>query len=136
MRRIVVEQDFVMMLHTQQQVDVLKSIHPNQRILRLDATGNLVKIPKKDREYNLILSYFIELKDLREILVNSVFIYLNFYFYTTVFNYLDNSHRASAIIFEMHSSRHDTYQIKEFYSVVKADVLRGSNCDFVKFRLI
>ena len=67
MRRIVVEQDFVMMLHTQQQVDVLKSIHPNQRILRLDATGNLVKIPKKDREYHRILSYFMQLKDLRDL---------------------------------------------------------------------
>ena len=66
-RRIVIEQDFAMILHTQKQVDVLKYLQPKHRILRLDATGNLVKIPKKDREYPKILSYFLQVKDLRDL---------------------------------------------------------------------
>jgi hypothetical protein len=48
-RRIVIEQDFVMILHTQKQVDVVKYLEAKHRILRLDDTGNLVNIPKKDR---------------------------------------------------------------------------------------
>jgi hypothetical protein len=36
-------------------------------LVRLDATGNLVKILKKDREYPRILSYFLQFKDLRDL---------------------------------------------------------------------
>ena len=56
-----------MILHSEQQVDVVKCIAPKYRILRIDATGNLVNVPKYKRDYGKMLSYFFQLKDLRDI---------------------------------------------------------------------
>ena len=67
MRRVVLEQDFAMILHTQKQIDAVKTIPHRFRILRMDATGNLVRIPKNKREYPRLLSHFMQLKDLRDI---------------------------------------------------------------------
>jgi hypothetical protein len=45
-RKISLEQDFGMILHSQQQLDVIKCVDSKYRILRVDATGNLVNVPK------------------------------------------------------------------------------------------
>ncbi len=66
-RKIVVEQDFAMFLHCQEQVDSVKSVPKQFRVLHTDATGNLVNIPKYKRDYPQILSHFLMMKDLREI---------------------------------------------------------------------
>ena len=72
-RRTVVEQDFAMMLHSEKQVDILKCLPVKYRIIRIDATGNLVNVPQYKRNYPRILSYFLQLKDLRDMGKNLAF---------------------------------------------------------------
>ncbi len=66
-RRTVLEQDFVMILHSQQQLDCVKLLPTQYRILRMDSTVNLMHVSSKKRKYPRILPQFMQLKDLREI---------------------------------------------------------------------
>jgi hypothetical protein len=113
-RKISLEQDFGMILHSQQQVDVIKCVASKHRILRVDATGNLVNVPKYKRNYPKMLSYFMQLKYLRDI---------------------DDNRSCSVILSEMHTSRHDTYQIKDFISLFKSDFEKDSK-KRLNFRLV
>lgn len=56
-----------MILHLNQQMEVLRGIPPEYRIGHIDATGRLVSIPKKLCEYGPIMNYFLLVKDLRKI---------------------------------------------------------------------
>ena len=61
---------FNLMLQSEKQLRVVNSIPAEQRILHVDATGGLVKIPKMMRPYNQILNYVLFLKDGRDLSVD------------------------------------------------------------------
>ena len=51
-----------MIMHTESQIRALHSIEPNDRMLEVDATGNLISIPAYCRDYNQILNYVMLVK--------------------------------------------------------------------------
>ncbi|CAF0945264.1 unnamed protein product [Brachionus calyciflorus] len=79
---------FNLILHTEDQIKMIEKIPSHRRILHADATGGLVKIPKKECDYGQILTYSMLLKDSMR---------------------LDD--QEYLLINEMSTSRNDTYQI-------------------------
>ncbi|CAF1113260.1 unnamed protein product [Brachionus calyciflorus] len=109
---------FSMFCYIFKQMECIKATSYKKRILHVDATGSLVKIPlrytkNQGTEFNRILNYFCILK-------NEKFI---------------GSKEGSVQIGELISSRHDVRQIKSFFSDYKFDYEKISN-DYFIFRLI
>jgi hypothetical protein len=54
-----------MNLFMDKQIECFHKLPKKHRVLHIDATGNLMKIPKKCYGYPKLLSYYLILKDLR-----------------------------------------------------------------------
>jgi hypothetical protein len=81
-----------MYLHSYEQLLCVKKTPPLQRIVHFDASGGLVKITKKKREYQRMLNYVLLLKDSKQ---------------------LDLKAPYSVPIAEMASRSHGTYRISD-----------------------
>jgi hypothetical protein len=110
--------EFNMILHSETQLLCLKNIPYQHRVIHIDATGQLVRIPRHDASYKRLLNYFILLKDLREIK-----------------NCKIGTKTKSALISEMVSSEHDSYRITDFLNHLKRDYERVFS-DNLSFRLV
>ena len=92
-------------LYMQIQLECIKSVEPDRRILHIDATGSLVNLTKRNLKetsvsYNRTLNYFLVLKDLKDLEVNRV---------------------RSAMVGELVSSRHDVFGQSSFLGALKFD---------------
>ena len=77
-------------MHTESQLRALHSIEPHNRLLQVDATGQLISIPAHFRDYNQILNYVLLVKNI---------------------NYLNE---LGINLSKMAASRHDTYALSKF----------------------
>ena len=94
-----------MIMHTESQIRALHSIEPNDRMLEVDATGNLISIPAYCRDYNQILNYVMLVKNINDL------------------------KEPGICLTEMASSRHDTYAISEFFNRFIYDYKMLHPCD-------
>ena len=56
--------DLFINMHTERQIKAINSVNQENRVIHIDATGGLVKVDKKMRDYGQILNYVMLLKDL------------------------------------------------------------------------
>ena len=78
-----------------EQLRALHKIPPKHRMLEVDATGCLVKINKKQRDFNQILNYVMLVKNINDL------------------------KQPGINITEMASSKHDTFVISEMFNCFK-----------------
>ncbi len=106
---------FSMINFTEEQLNCVKLLPYEDRVLHIDATGGLVSIKKchtKDNynDYNRILHYFCLLKNRQK--------------------------KGGVIISELVSSAHDVFQISEFFLKTKFNFERLNGPNSFNFRLI
>jgi hypothetical protein len=66
-QQTIINRQFSMYLHCYEQLKCIKAIPPLQRVFHFDSTGGLVKISKKDRDYQRMYNYIMLLKDVTQL---------------------------------------------------------------------
>lgn len=117
-QQLITHKEFAMYLYDKLMMKCIHNIPAQNRILHLDATGNLTKIPKNKRIYSRILNYILLLKDSRQIS-----------------DMCTGKTTKSAIVGDMCSSRHDVYRLSDFFRCFKTDYAHEYSEDLI-FRLV
>ena len=103
-QQIITHKEFAMYTYCHQQIELLRSVPPENRIAHYDATGNLARIPKNKILYSKLLTHCLLLKDSRQTIDQT-----------------SGKSTKSAIIADMCTTRQDVYRISDFFRCFKTD---------------
>lgn len=109
--------EFEMTMHSKLQINCITVVPENQRILRIDATDELIKIPNHLKNYKQIYHYFMLLKDSMKP--------LNI-----------NKEALCTLINETATKEHTTAKLAIVLQRIKSSNLKVSNENHLRFRLI
>ena len=101
---VITHKEFAMYSYCQEQLEVVRSVPPENRIGHFDATGNLSRIPKQKREYARMLNHMLLLKDSRNMI-----------------DILSGKTTKSSIVADLSTTRQDVYRISDFFRCLKTD---------------